>query len=189
MKWKLFIRQRHLMSPCCIWRPPVAFLQVTHLRATSTFSNWRTSPLRWISTTPPPPPDNNSDSSFAVISFYKFLPIPSPGELKEQFTQIMCELNGRGRIYLNKIGINAQLCIPQASWVPFLAFLHAHLSPDVDLKTQRSCEQVFNRLRVRHGKLLEGLGEDFDASQAGKHLGVWTVIPTFYFYSSHQSND
>ncbi len=161
------------MSPCCIWRPPVAFLQVTHLsRTTSAFSNWRTSPLRWISTNTLPPSDNNSDSSFAVISFYKFLPIPNPGELKEQFTQIMCELNGRGRIYLNKIGINAQLCIPQASWAPFLAFLDAHLSPDVDLKTQPSSEQVFNRLRVRNGKLLEGLGEDFDATQAGKHLGV-----------------
>ena len=171
MNWKLILRQRHLLlrtaasSPC--WPPggrlAPCFLTVSTVRPPPFILRWSSGAV--AAQLPGPP------SSHVVISFYKFLTIANPDKLKDQFVRLMSELDGRGRIYMNSIGINAQLCLPRASWEPFLAFLHQQLPADLDLKTQPSCGQVFNRVRVRHGKLLEGLDDKFDASRSGQHLG------------------
>jgi hypothetical protein len=171
MKWnRLFRHHREVLAitSCNILHlhPPAVF-QAAPVLSDKPAPQFQ---LRWssASATCSTPPEQ---SSHIVISFYKFLPIFDPSELKERFASLMRELEGRGRIYINRVGINAQFCIPSQGWKPLMTFLNRELAPDLDLKTQASSVQVFNRVRIRHGKLVEGLDEQFDASRAGKHLG------------------
>jgi len=113
--------------------------------------------------------ETKTSLKYSVISFYQFQKIESPDDVKEEIETFLRSIGGTGRIYLNKIGINAQMCLQTSQVQLFKDFINKVFG-DVDLKTQFSDQPVFPRLRMRNGKLLDGLDEDFDVEESGRHV-------------------
>ena len=90
---------------------------------------------------------SDSPNTFSVISFYKFRTLDKPKELTERVRSTLEGLEVKGRIYLNRAGVNAQMCLPSRNSVLATNFFSEHISPDIDFKTHYSDFQVFNRLR------------------------------------------
>jgi len=111
---------------------------------------------------------------FTVLSFYKFKKIEYPDLVESLVRTNLDELDARGRIYINQIGINAQMCVPSSNLEKAKSVFSDGLSCDIDFRAQSSDFQVFNRLRVRVGKLLEGMDKDYDQSKSGHHVSPVT---------------
>src|SRR4051812_16813604 len=60
-----------------------------------------------------------------TISFYRYVSIPQPNELRDQLYKNWSELNCFGRVYLAYEGINAQMSVPENVWPQFLEQLYA----------------------------------------------------------------
>ena len=144
---------------------------------------------------------SSNQNDFAVISFYKFTQLNNPRSLVELVRSHLEQIDAKGRIYVNKVGINAQMCLPSEHQKQTEIFFCDNICENIDFKTQFSDFQVFNRLRdvskgfksyyfyfsskiflkghfdtllsfifypllrIRHGKLLEGLDENFDSKR------------------------
>jgi len=130
------------------------------LLPTSSGKQWTS--LRWSS--------SKRHHNFTVTSFYKLKQIEDPSPLVEKIRTSMTNWRGKGRIYVNKVGINAQYCLPTVNIKFSEEFFRQEVCPDLDFKRQSTEHQVFGRLRVRNGKLLEGLDEEYDPATAGEHL-------------------
>ena len=59
----------------------------------------------------------------------------------------MADWRGKGRIYVNKVGINAQYCLPTVNVQFSEEFFRNEVCPDLDFKRQSAEYQVFGRLR------------------------------------------
>lgn len=144
---------------------------------------------------------SSNQHDFSVMSFYKFTPLNNPRSLVELVRYQLEQIDAKGRIYVNKVGINAQMCLPFEHQKQAEIFFCDNICENIDFKTQFSDFQVFNRLRdvskgfksyyfyfiskiflkgyfdnilslilcpvlrIRHGKLLEGLDENFDSKR------------------------
>ena len=84
---------------------------------------------------------------YTVVSFYRFKPIQNPAALVDKVRTNITDWEGRGRIYFNKIGINAQYCLPTRNTQLSHDFFREEICPDIDFKHQQSHFQVFGRLR------------------------------------------
>src|SRR6478736_997082 len=60
-----------------------------------------------------------------TISFYRYVNIPNPNELRDELFKMWTELNCFGRIYLAHEGINAQMSVPADHWDEFEAYLNS----------------------------------------------------------------
>ena len=81
------------------------------------------------------------------MSFYKFKNINNPSLTVELVRSHLEEVDAKGRIYVNKVGINAQMCLPSEHQNLTQNFFWDNVSEIIDFKTQFSHFQVFNRLR------------------------------------------
>ena len=54
-----------------------------------------------------------------TVSFYRYVIIDEPAQLRDELWKQWNELNVFGRIYLAREGINAQLCVPEKHWDVF----------------------------------------------------------------------
>lgn len=110
---------------------------------------------------------------YSVLSFYHLKPLDSPEEVKSEVESFLTLNEAKGRFYLNRKGMNASVCVPQDREACVGEFLASLLSvPLASLRLARHQVDfpVFQRLRIRHGKLLEGMQEDFDPETAGRHV-------------------
>jgi len=84
---------------------------------------------------------------------------------------------GRGRVYLNRNGINASVCVPHKHEPDVREFFNCILEAvPGSIRVTKHCTDfnVFPSLRVKHGKLPEGFGEDFDINlSAGVQGNTW----------------
>ena len=55
-----------------------------------------------------------------TVSFYKYVIIEKPNELRDNLYSSWKNLEVLGRIYLAKEGINAQLSVPEHNWLTFV---------------------------------------------------------------------
>ena len=85
--------------------------------------------------------------SFSVISFYKFKKILEPKELVETLRPCLKEINVKGRIYINTVGINSQICLPSGKTDDMKKLFADYYSKNIEYKVHYSNFQVFNRLR------------------------------------------
>ena len=61
-----------------------------------------------------------------TISFYRYVIIDSPFELRDKLYTEWNELGVLGRIYLAHEGVNAQLSMPKNNWEKFVKNVHSH---------------------------------------------------------------
>jgi UPF0176 protein len=110
-----------------------------------------------------------------TLSFYRYVKIDSPQEMRNLLYYDWNQLNVLGRIYLAKEGINAQLSVPEHHFEEFKNALY--LRPefkDVPFKIAIEDDgKSFIKLiiKVRNKIVADGLPDDsFDTTNVGNHL-------------------
>lgn len=110
-----------------------------------------------------------------TVSFYRYVIIENPAELRNQLFELWQELNILGRIYVAHEGINAQMSVPETRWNEFIEALYRDLRfKDVPLKIAvEDNGKSFYKLtvKVRPKIVADGLNDDaFDVTNVGNHL-------------------
>jgi len=114
----------------------------------------------------------NSSDGFAVISAYCLHKNKVQHNVQE-IRKLLDDVGATGRMYFNSQGFNCQMCINNEKFDDFKDILNKcfHSQPEtVKIKVHYADFNVFRKLRVRQGKLLEKLEETNDISVRGKHL-------------------
>ncbi len=112
-----------------------------------------------------------------TLSFYRYVRIEEPENLRDQLFLEWRELGVFGRIYLAKEGINAQLSVPERNFEKFRENLYADSRfADVPFKIAVEDDgKSFYKLaiKVRTKIVADGLpDEEIDFSNVGKHLNA-----------------
>lgn len=112
-----------------------------------------------------------------TVSFYRYVIIPNPAELRDSLFKEWSELNILGRIYLAQEGINAQMSVPEEHWETFKTNLHANpMFADIPFKIAvEDNGKSFYKLtiKVRHKIVADGLEDNtFDVTNVGNHLSA-----------------
>lgn len=110
-----------------------------------------------------------------TVSFYRYVMIDQPQELRDHLFIQWNKLNVLGRIYIAHEGINAQLCVPEENWEIFQYNLNKEpLLNEMPLKIAIEDDgKSFYKLtiKVRAKIVADGLDENsFDVTNVGKHL-------------------
>ena len=58
-----------------------------------------------------------------TASFYKYVDISVPNELRDELYEVWNQMGVFGRVYIADEGINAQVSIPKQNWQIFMIFL------------------------------------------------------------------
>ncbi len=119
-----------------------------------------------------------------TISFYRYVNIPNPQELRDELYQQWNAFNCFGRIYLAYEGINAQMSVPESNLEDFLTYLNS-LSYFKDVPIKYAVEgnaclpdrqrKSFYKLivKVREKIVSDGINDPtFDASNTGTYLNA-----------------
>ena len=112
-----------------------------------------------------------------TISFYRYVQIPEPDELRNELFKKWTELNCFGRIYLAKEGINAQMSVPEDNWDAFVSFVYS-LSYFKDVPFKHAVDgngKSFYKLivKVRDKIVADGIDdENFDPANTGSYLNA-----------------
>jgi UPF0176 protein len=110
-----------------------------------------------------------------TVSFYKYVIIENPEEMRNRLFAEWDALNIFGRIYVAREGINAQMCVPEANWKIFKSQLFSYPEyKDVPFKIAVEDDgKSFYKLtiKVREKIVADGLDDNaFDVTNVGKHL-------------------
>src|ERR1035437_8328896 len=110
-----------------------------------------------------------------TVSFYRYVIIDNPQELRGNLFMLWNSLNILGRIYIAHEGINAQMCVPEYNWESFKKKLSADSSfSDMPFKIAvEDNGKSFYKLtiKVRDKIVADGLVDgSFDVTNAGNHL-------------------
>ncbi|HHZ65185.1 MAG TPA: rhodanese-related sulfurtransferase [Flavobacteriales bacterium] len=110
-----------------------------------------------------------------TFSFYRYVKIDQPEELRDELYTQWCRLNAFGRVYLANEGINAQMSIPKGNYEELLQELNEREGfENIDMKIAVEDEgKSFYKLKikVREKILADGLNDSsFDVTQVGAHL-------------------
>ncbi|MES2285846.1 MAG: rhodanese-related sulfurtransferase [Bacteroidota bacterium] len=112
-----------------------------------------------------------------TVSFYRYVIIENPEELRDNLFQQWNNLGVLGRIYIAHEGINAQMCVPEHNWDVFIKNLFADPRfADVPFKIAvEDNGKSFYKLtvKVRHKIVADGLDDGaFDVTNVGNHLSA-----------------
>ena len=110
-----------------------------------------------------------------TISFYRYVIIDSPFELRDELYESWKDLGVLGRIYLAHEGVNAQLSIPEFNFEEFVKLVHAN-SFFTDMPFKIAVEDDGNSffkltIKVRKQIVSDGLPiDEYDVTNVGQHL-------------------
>lgn len=112
-----------------------------------------------------------------TISFYRYVQIPEPDELRNQLYTSWSEFNCFGRIYLAKEGINAQMSVPEDNWDAFVSFVYSlpyfkyvPFKHAVDGNGKSFYKLI---VKVRDKIVADGIeDENFDPANTGSYLNA-----------------
>ncbi len=115
--------------------------------------------------------------SRTTLSFYRYVKISEPQNLRDTLFTEWKELNVLGRTYLAQEGINAQISVPKENWKKFVEKLYAHKEfEDIPFKIAvEEKDYSFYRLtiKVKDKIVADGLNDEFfDPSKVGTHLSA-----------------
>lgn len=142
---------------------------------------------------------NNETFQRRTVSFYKYVILDEPQEIRNQLFRMWDVLNCLGRIYVAKEGINAQMSVPEDNWTEFEQQLRSvDCFRDVPFKIAVEDDgKSFIKLQVKVRKQIvaDGLNEhDYDVTNVGLHMDAeaWnaayeegaTVVDMRNFYES-----
>lgn len=110
-----------------------------------------------------------------TLSFYRYVIIENPSECRDELYKRWDALNVKGRIYVAREGINAQLSVPEANFETFRKDIDSDkYLVDVPFKIAVEDDgKSFYKLllKVRKKIVADGLNDDaFDVTNVGKHL-------------------
>lgn len=112
-----------------------------------------------------------------TISFYRYVIIDDPYQLRDELYQEWSEMGVFGRTYLAKEGINAQMSVPEHNWDAFLLRLQARKIFE-NMPIKRAVEDDGKsfyklKLKVRNKIVADGLEDGtFDVTNVGRHLSA-----------------
>jgi UPF0176 protein len=112
-----------------------------------------------------------------TVSFYRYVIIDNPAEMRDSLYDMWDKLKCYGRIYLANEGINAQMSVPEHFWQDFKEQLYA-ISEFKDIPFKIAVEddgQSFLKLqiKVRQQIVADGLKpEEYDVTNVGQHLSA-----------------
>tara|TARA_B100000287_G_scaffold408688_1_gene435289 strand:- start:1387 stop:2457 length:1071 start_codon:yes stop_codon:yes gene_type:complete len=112
-----------------------------------------------------------------TVSFYKYVILPDPYQLRDQLYTIWNTLGVFGRIYLANEGINAQLSVPEHKWIKFEKTLKS-FDFFADILFKQAIEddgKSFFKLTVKVRKQIVADGLDkseYDVTNVGTHLNA-----------------
>jgi len=110
-----------------------------------------------------------------TISFYRYVNIQNPQEYRDQLFEKWYSFDCKGRIYIAKEGINAQMSIPEHNLDDFFTYLN-NTKELADMPIKWAVEddgKSFYKLiiKVRPKIVADGLDDHtFDVTNVGKHL-------------------
>ncbi len=117
----------------------------------------------------------NESFKRTTVSFYRYVIIDNPYEMRDMLFYMWNKWQCYGRIYLAKEGINAQMSVPDHYWQDFQEHLHS-LPQFKNVPFKIAVEdngQSFLKLqiKVRQKIVADGLTpEEYDVTNVGKHL-------------------
>jgi UPF0176 protein len=118
-----------------------------------------------------------------TISFYRYVIIDQPQEMRDMLFDRWSQFNCLGRIYIAREGINAQMNVPEHLYDAFLEDLNsiAYFSGIPIKEAVEDNGKSFLKLTVKvRGKIVaDGLADDFfDVTNVGKHLTAdqWNAL-------------
>ncbi len=112
-----------------------------------------------------------------TLSFYKYVKIEDPKEVRDQLFTTWTELNCFGRIYVAHEGINAQMNVPKINWDIFVKQLYEdERFTNVPLKIAVDDDgKSFYKLviKVKEKVVSDGIDDpDFNAANTGTYLNA-----------------
>ena len=112
-----------------------------------------------------------------TCSFYRYVKIASPKEMRDYLYLEWTELNILGRVYLAYEGVNAQISVPEHEWDNFVSKLYNRTEFDkMPFKIAiEDGQESFLKLiiRIKPQIVADGLIDDeYDLSNIGKHLSA-----------------
>ena len=109
-----------------------------------------------------------------TASFYKYIDISVPNELRDELYEVWNKMGVFGRVYIADEGINAQVSIPEQNWEIFKdSVLRNYLFRDVKIKTAIQEGSSFYKLKIKVRKELVAYDvpkESYDMRKVGNHL-------------------
>jgi len=120
---------------------------------------------------------NEENFERITLSFYKYVIIKNPIALRKELFIKWNDLKLKGRIYIAKEGINAQLSCPKPNWNKFIESVHATKGfEDIPFKIAVEESQTsFLKLviKVKNQIVADGLPEnEYDVTNVGTHLSA-----------------
>jgi len=112
-----------------------------------------------------------------TVSFYRYVNISDPDEMRDRLYLMWDDLNCLGRIYVAREGINAQMNVPEHNWDKFAERLYS-IEEFKNIPFKIAVEddgKSFLKLtvKVREKIVADGLDEDsWDVTNVGKHLNA-----------------
>lgn len=120
------------------------------------------------------------DFKRVTVSFYRYVILKDPQELRDALFLDWKELRVFGRIYLAHEGINAQLSVPEHYWKEFVANVHGRKELEnipFKIAVEDDGESFFKlTIKVRKQIVADGLPiDEYDVTDVGTHLsaGEW----------------
>ena len=110
-----------------------------------------------------------------TVSFYRYVIIDNPQDLRDDLFKQWSALQILGRIYVAREGINAQMSVPKEHWDAFKSQLYAdtrfHAIP-FKIAVEDDGKSFYKlTIKVRHKIVADGLDDNsFDVTNVGKHL-------------------
>jgi UPF0176 protein len=109
-----------------------------------------------------------------TASFYKYIDISVPNELRDELYEVWNKMGVFGRVYIADEGINAQVSIPQPNWEIFKnSVLSNDLFRGIIIKKAIQEGSSFYKLKIKVRKELVAYDvpkESYDMKKVGKHL-------------------
>ncbi len=117
----------------------------------------------------------NETFTRTTVSFYRYVIIDDPAEMRDQLFDTWSKLQCYGRIYIAQEGINAQMSVPDHFWQDFKEQLHA-MPQFKDMPFKIAVEDngpsfLKLQIKVRKQIVADGLKPDeYDVTNVGQHL-------------------
>jgi len=110
-----------------------------------------------------------------TVSFYRYVILDNPAELRDKLYSDWMALGVLGRIYLAHEGINAQLSVPEHNWCAFKSNVYANKyfsSVPFKIAIEDDAQSFFKlTIKVRKQIVSDGLPNDeYDVTNVGNHL-------------------
>ena len=88
-------------------------------------------------------------NNFEIISFYKFINVSSPEQLKYKFLNFLEERKFKGTIIIANEGLNGTISCQIGNGERFISFLEKTISQKVETKLHYHISHPFLRLKIK----------------------------------------